>query len=79
MLSFELTDDRTAIQIYCDSEGAGVLLETLGRLVRERGGHSHLRGPSAGGNDLDEASPFGTKALGEVIIDYAEGNSLEAP
>ena len=77
MLSFELTEDGKAIQIHCDSQGIGILLEKLSEQVRERGGHTHLRGPSAGGKDLNEISPFGVKAFSEVIIDYTEGDPLE--
>jgi hypothetical protein len=32
--------------------------------------HVHLRSPSAGGNDLSDTSPFGEKAVAEVVIDY---------
>ncbi len=74
MLSFELENEGKAIQIHCDSAGMGTLLRALSTLIQERGGHVHLCGPSAGGNDLNEVSPFGTKAFQEVIVNYAEGD-----
>ena len=73
MLSFELNDDGKAIQVHCDSEGMGILLEALAGLVKEGGGHVHLRA----GEKLSSVSPFGAEALGEVIIDYVEGDPLE--
>ncbi len=76
MLSFELVRDGRAIQIHCDSQGMGRLLEALARLMKERSGHIHLWGPSMGREDLDEVSPFGDPAFCEVMIDYQEGDPL---
>lgn len=69
MLSFHVIESGNAIQVYCDSAGIARLLEALASLLREPD-HIHLRGPSAGGNDLSEISPFGEKAVCEVVIDY---------
>jgi hypothetical protein len=69
MLSFQVIESGNAIQVHCDSAGMATLLETLASLLREPD-HIHLRGPSAGGNDLSEQSPYGEKAVWEVIVDY---------
>jgi hypothetical protein len=70
MLSFQVVKDGRAIQICCDHEGMAILLETLASLVRDPD-HAHLRGKSAGGNELSETSPFGEPALQEVTIDFS--------
>jgi len=69
MLSFEVLEDGEKIQILCDKEGLAALLENLGYLVRT-GDHVHLRGPSGGGSVLSETTPFGGRAVSEVIIDF---------
>ena len=66
MLSFELVRDGKAIQIDCDSEGLATLVQALER-VRQTG-HLHLLAPSAGGRELSDETPWGHKAIGEVII-----------
>ncbi|MGD0116922.1 MAG: hypothetical protein ABSD30_02580 [Candidatus Binatus sp.] len=73
MLSFQVIQSGNAIQICCDKAGIATLMETLSSLLLEPG-HLHLRGPSAGGNDLSETSPFGERAVWEVIIDYSPSN-----
>jgi hypothetical protein len=72
MLSFQVIESGNAIQVCCDSAGMATLLEKLARLLRNHADHVHLRGPSAGGNDLSEIDPFGEKTVSEVIIDYQE-------
>ena len=70
MLSFEIIENGQAIQICCDQDGMAILLSKLARLIADPD-HVHLRGPSAGGNDLSETNPFGDKALSEVTIDFS--------
>jgi len=69
MLSFHMTNSAKAIQIDCDEEGMGILLDALAR-VRTYGGHVHLCTPANGGHELSETTPFGQNPLGEVIITY---------
>lgn len=75
MLSFEVNGNK--IEIQCDSVGMGTLLSALSGLVMERGGHIHLWAPSVGGQDLSDKTPFGAPAVGEVVIDFMEGDPLE--
>jgi hypothetical protein len=77
MLSLEVLQDGKTIQIYCDQKGMSSLLEKLAHLVRDAG-HTHMRGPSAGGIDLDETTPFGETAVREVVIDYNPDYELPA-
>ena len=74
MLSFQVIESGNAIQVDCDSAGMATLLEKLASVIRDGPSHIHLRGPSAGGKDLSETSPFGNKAVWEVIIDYNPAN-----
>ena len=83
MLSFSITrsdgqnipvDVTHGLQIYCDGAGMGLLVETLGRLIKERNGHVHLFAP-----DIVDRSPFGESAYAEVVIDYVEGVPTEDP
>jgi hypothetical protein len=69
MLSFQVIKSGNAIQVDCDSVGMTTLLEKLASLLPDPK-HIHLRGPSAGGNDLSETTRFGERAVWEVIIDY---------
>jgi hypothetical protein len=71
MLSFQITKSGAAIQIECDAEGMSVLLRTLAELIGEHASHRHLMG----GTDLSATTPWGEKAVGEVIIGYAESGS----
>lgn len=68
MLSFEIVQrfKSEAIQICCDADGLEVLIRALEKVRAE--GHLHLCAPSAGGRELNDVSPFGDKAIGEVII-----------
>jgi hypothetical protein len=76
MLSFEI--ERGAggetINITCDAEGMSILLKALATLVGQRASHLHLCGPSSGGSELNETTPWGKVAVSEVMIDYAEGD-----
>jgi len=74
MLSFELVEGGKAIQIECDRVGMAILLKTLGALVGDAASHRHLRSPGCGGSELSETTPRGRPAIGEVIIDYVEGD-----
>ena len=74
MLSFQITRAGNTIQIDCDAEGIATLMGALAKLVGERASHTHLLTPSAGGNDLNEKTPWGKEAVPEVIISYAEGD-----
>jgi len=66
MLSFEFDQQSNAIQILCDEAGLDILVGALERVRSE--GHLHLRAPSAGGRELSDVTPFGVKAISEVII-----------
>jgi hypothetical protein len=69
MLCFEVLEDGKKIQVFCDKDGMATLIENLASLVR-LGGHTHLWGPSGGGQALSEVTPFGDPAVSEVIIDF---------
>ena len=75
MLSFEIINSGTAIQIHCDAEGMSVLFGALAKLVGEHASHCHLWAPSHGGSQLSDTTPWGKPAVNEVIIDYAESGS----
>ena len=65
MLSFTLIKSGTAIQVHCDDAGLSRLITALTK-VRDSG-HTHLWGPPLGA-DLNRESPFGDRAVQEVII-----------
>jgi hypothetical protein len=69
MLSFEIIESGKAIQIYADGDGLLLLRNALERVTQC--GHLHLRSPPNGGNDLNDANPWGQAAIGEVIISAA--------
>ncbi|WP_442755790.1 hypothetical protein ACNHKD_03785 [Methylocystis sp. JAN1] len=69
MLSFECEEDT--IKIALDSIGLEQFITILRQLEKRRG-HMHLLTPSNGGHELDEKTPWGNKAIGEVIIDLIE-------
>ena len=71
MLSFQLTE-QGQITIFCDRVGMATLRQALDKLEAERAGHHHLWGPAMGGNELNEKTPFGDAAVGEVILNYVE-------
>ena len=48
------------------------LRRALEALEAEQASHRHLWGPTMGGNELDEKTPFGDTAVSEVIINYQE-------
>ena len=73
MLSFRIVNPGT-IEIDCDRQGMATLMGALAGLVGQGASHIHLRGPSMGGKDLSEQSPYGDPAIQEVIISYAEGD-----
>jgi hypothetical protein len=79
MLSFQidnaLRNGNEIVRINCDAEGMSVLLKALAAIVGERASHVHLRGPRAGGSELNETTPFGKRAVSEVIIDYVESGT----
>ena len=75
MLSFQIINSGTAIQIHYDAEGMSVLLKALAKLIGEHASHCHLRAPSYGGSALSDTTPWGKPAVDEVIIDYAESGS----
>jgi hypothetical protein len=60
--------------MHLDAKGMATLMGALAKLVGERASHVHLRGPSNGGQQLSEKTPWGEAAVTEVIIDYAEGD-----
>jgi hypothetical protein len=69
MLSFEVIESGKAIQICADDEGLRVLRKALERVTSA--GHLHLRTIANGGNELNDANPWGQAAVGEVIITAA--------
>ena len=72
MLSFQIIQSGTAIQVHLDEEGLAMLLSRI--KDARRFGHVHLRTASNGGKELDEETPFGEKAVGEVIVDWEGEN-----
>jgi hypothetical protein len=70
MLSFNIDNAGKTIQLACDELGVATLLTALEK-VRNSGGHLHLCAPSSGGHELSEQTPWGSKAIGEVIITWA--------
>ena len=71
MLSFQLTKPHQ-VTVYCDRVGMATLRRALEALEAEQASHRHLWGPTMGGNELDEKTPFGDTAVSEVIINYQE-------
>ena len=72
MLSFQVVRNGTAVQIYFDALGMQRLEDAL-KALKADPDHFHLWGPSRGGSDLSERTPFGEDAVAEVIIDYNPG------
>lgn len=71
MLSFQIIQSGSAIQIYYDAAGMTTLVEALRRGLSPAG-HVHLRAPSSGGRALNETNPWGDPAVTEVIITSAD-------
>jgi hypothetical protein len=69
VLSFQISNSGRTIVIDCDDAGISNLINFLNKL-RGSGSHVHLWGPSAGGKDLDETTPYGEAAVSEVIISH---------
>jgi hypothetical protein len=69
MLSFEVIESGKAIQIFADDEGLSLLRKALERVPSS--GHLHLRSVANGGNELNDANPWGAATIGEVIITVA--------
>jgi hypothetical protein len=69
MLSFELIESGKAIQIFADDEGLSLLRKALEQVTSS--GHLHLRSIANGGNELNDANPWGKAAIGEVVITAA--------
>ena len=70
MLAFQIINSGKTIQINCDDQGMATLISALQK-IRPSGGHVHLRGPSSGGSDLSEKTPWGESAAGEVILTWS--------
>ena len=68
MLSFQIVDSGKAIQVFCDDDGLDMLIAKLTNMKNENLGHIHLRTPSAGGDILNDKTPWGDDAIAEVII-----------
>jgi hypothetical protein len=68
MLSFQITDSGKVIQAFCDDEGLELLISKLSSMKENNVGHIHLRAPSAGGNVLNDKTPWEEDAVTEVII-----------
>lgn len=69
MISF--TVGPNVISMAIDATGIDEFTTWL-RSVQRDGGHIHLRSKLAGGDELAETSPWGAKAVDEVIIDYID-------
>lgn len=71
MLSFHITREGHAVQIFCDDAGIDTLVAALEKL-RGSGNHIHLWAPSFGmpSPKLNEEGPFGDKGISEVIITH---------
>jgi hypothetical protein len=72
MISFQLVRGGSAIQILCDDQGIDVLVDTL-KSLRGSGSHVHLWAPSIisdSSAELSDETPFGEKAVPEVIISH---------
>lgn len=69
MLSFRLIKANNAVQIDCDDQGIAMLITAFEKL-RGSGSHVHLRAPPHGGADLSDETPWGARAVGEVIISH---------
>jgi hypothetical protein len=72
MLTFRVIHGGEVVEIQCDARGVAVLLGALAAVMAERASHRHLRGPGAGGHDLDKEDSVGRKAVSEVIVTYVE-------
>jgi len=69
MISFQILDSGKKIQIEVDDVGIERLIGVLNSL-RGSGSHVHLRSPSSGGRDLEDATPWGEPAVPEVLIGH---------
>ena len=69
MLSFRVINKGNGIQVDCDEHGMATLLEAF-KKIQPAGGHIHLCTPANCGKELDEKSPWGEDAVGEVIITW---------
>ena len=74
MLSFQIIQSGSSatIQVHIDERGLAILVERI-KDARQFG-HVHLCTVSNGGKELDEQTPFGDKAVGEVIVDWEGEN-----
>jgi hypothetical protein len=57
MLTFETTDDHAELEIHCDPQGLGYLIEQLKKLYEANSPlprHDHLMTPSWAGHELTE-------------------------
>jgi hypothetical protein len=70
MLSFQIIQlgNAAAIQVRIDERGLATLVKRIEDA--RQFGHVHLCTASNGGNELDEETPFGSKAVREVIVDW---------
>lgn len=66
-----VTVEPNIVSIAIDAAGIHRLIEWL-RSVQRDGGHIHLRSEFAGGDELASNSPWGSKAIDELIIDYID-------
>ena len=66
VLSFEIAESGTAIQIFVDQDGLAILQEALDNL--KSSGHVHLRSRDSGGKELNDTNPWGKPTIGEVVI-----------
>lgn len=69
MLSFQMVNSGRAVQVYCDEKGMRDLIAALEK-IKSSGGHAHLCSPSNGGRELDEKTPHGDPAIGEIIATW---------
>jgi hypothetical protein len=66
LLTFELTGDRSQLEIHCNEEGLHDLVSALSRVLAT-GEHDHLMTPAWGGNELTEEKQGKGNALINIV------------
>lgn len=69
-LSFAIKRSGRTLAIYFDQAGIDRLVEGMREAMTK--GHIHFWSPANGGKDLDDETPWGGAAVGEVILTSAE-------
>ena len=74
MLKMRYHSASEAITVSCDAGGMALLIRSMADLVGARASHLHLRGPGAGGSELDDDKDRTSGFVAEVILEYFEGD-----